>query len=55
MITGSGTDDEGFPIASEQNAGTLYRDEFEVVWVCVYEDHAEVQDWVWRSIGKSGG
>lgn len=44
-------DDEGFPPANEANAYTLYRDEFNVVWVCVFEDHPEVQDWIWTQVG----
>ncbi len=45
-------DPDGFPPACADNAGDLYVDEFEVVWVCDYEDHPEIQDWVWRPIGR---
>lgn len=43
-------DAEGFPIACEDNAGSLYRDEFGFVWVCVYEDHPEIADWAWKRV-----
>ena len=47
-------DEDGFPLATEANAGTLYTDEFEVTWVCVFIDHPEVMDWAWVIVGKSG-
>lgn len=43
------TDADGFPIASLENEGTLYTDEWEVVWVCEWEP--ALGQYVWRSIG----
>jgi hypothetical protein len=45
-------DEDGFPVASAGNEGTLFVDEFEVVWFCEYEDHPEIRDYVWRQVGR---
>jgi hypothetical protein len=47
-------DEDGFPIACAANAGTVYLDELGILWVCEYEPHPEVNDYVWRSLGPAG-
>ncbi len=42
-------DEDGFPIACAENEGTLYVDEFEVLWVCEFEP--DLGEYVWRSLG----
>lgn len=42
-------DEDGFPVAGPDNAGTLFTDEFEVVYVCEFEE--AVGEWVWRTVG----
>lgn len=46
---GGGHDEDGFPVASAANEGTIFVDEFEVVWVCEYEP--DLGEHVWRSLG----
>ena len=42
-------DDDGFPVADERNAGSVYVDEFEVAWVCEFEP--ALGEYVWRTLG----
>lgn len=43
-------DEDGFPVANEANEGSLFTDEYEVVWVCEWSHH--FQAWIWRSLGS---
>lgn len=46
-------DADGFPIATAQNDGSVYVDEFEVAWVCEFEP--SLDDYVWRTLGPLHG
>ena len=43
-------DDEGFPVCNEDRDGDLYRDEFDVTYVCEFIDGL---GWAWRALGKA--
>jgi hypothetical protein len=50
-VHAGGRDDDGFPLATAANAGSLYVDEFEVAWVCEFEP--SLDEYVWRSLGPT--
>lgn len=41
-------DEDGFPLADADNDGSVYVDEFEVAWVCEYDQGL---GYIWRSLG----
>jgi len=43
-------DSEGFPVCNEDSVGSLYTDEFEVVYVC---ELIEGLGYSWRSLGPA--
>jgi hypothetical protein len=50
-VDGGERDEDGFPLASEANAGSVFTDEFEIVWVCEFEP--ALREYVWRSVGPT--
>jgi hypothetical protein len=50
-MTNSEHDEDGFPVACEENEGTLFQDPLTgLLWVCVYEDHPEIRDYCWKAV-----
>lgn len=49
---GHSEEHDEFPPANEANAGTLFLDDYGLLWVCVFEDHPEIRDWMWTRVDK---